>query len=586
MNIKKFARPLAGILLFFSILFLLYNCEEEVPKPRSYPQVRTNAVSDISANGARFNANIYTTGTEKIIDHGFVWAIKDPRFTASNRILLGPRESGGEFSADITTTLKKDTAYIVKAFVQTEDHFIYGLPVNFASKGSGAPAITGFEPESALWLDTVIIKGRGFSWESGLNIVRLNELQCNIVKSTDTTIKIIVNSDLNSIKSLLSVEIAGNKVIHTSDTFRLISPEFSFGPVEGIWGDTIELNGKFNQVSERNSVFFDNVRAPIIFCSSSLIKVTVPSGIANKTDVNVIYKADPFSITATEKFSLRSAWTLIPQNVSWNPGPYSNASGISFALQGSGYIHDFGSGQLYSFNPLTHIFYGLGYQSFFSYGASYAVNRDTLFLANATRGYFRFNSELNNFIRIGAYPSDLNNGIVFSLNDKIYSGLNFSSSLNRRFWMFDNMTRSWVPKSDFPGPVSWYPVSYFTISNKGYVLFTDNVFYEYNPDTDTWTRLAPFPGPGSQRFGRVSFVINGKAYIGLGREPATGGKAFSNFWIYDPVTDEWEQGERMPGPGRYNSIAFVINDKAYVGFGKLENGSNTNDFFEYDPTLE
>ena len=203
----------------------------------------------------------------------------------------------------------------------------------------------------------------------------------------------------------------------------------------------------------------------------------------------------------------------------------------------------------------------------------------------------------------------------------------------------------------------WAPVA-FTIDNKGFVglgeeLIEDddtpqhgasmNDLWMYDQITDTWTRMADFPGKG--RFWATAFVINGRAYVGAGRDSS---QQFNDFYVYTPPPDNtwdtvaalpftvrsaagfsingkgylcggysnsyipgnvinlntlfefdpaqnngkgaWRQVVSFPGPGRKNMVSFVLNGKAYVGCGKdgfndetISDGQPYNDFYCFDP---
>ena len=99
---------------------------------------------------------------------------------------------------------------------------------------------------------------------------------------------------------------------------------------------------------------------------------------------------------------------------------------------------------------------------------------------------------------------------------------------------------------------------------------------------------APFPG--RSRKGAVAFSLFGRIYVGLGvaldRKPfEIGTQYLSDFWWYDPWEDTWDSVPApFPGGGRTGAVAFVAEEKAYVGTGYMpvENGSNGcwGDFYE------
>jgi N-acetylneuraminic acid mutarotase len=156
--------------------------------------------------------------------------------------------------------------------------------------------------------------------------------------------------------------------------------------------------------------------------------------------------------------------------------------------------------------------------------------------------------------------------------------------IENKFWVFDNRTRSWLPKNNFPGFSTKLAITYFTLNNKGYVLFGDNTFASYDPLTDIWTKLASYPGqpPSTTTFGRISYVVNNKGYVGLGRNSVQGIE-YNDIWIYDPNTDSWSQGTPFPLSGRYNSVSFVVNNKAYIGFGFRNYTLPVTDLYEFNP---
>jgi N-acetylneuraminic acid mutarotase len=144
---------------------------------------------------------------------------------------------------------------------------------------------------------------------------------------------------------------------------------------------------------------------------------------------------------------------------------------------------------------------------------------------------------------------------------------------------------NWIQSSYFEGqPRSGAVV--FTIDNKAYVglgydgddYFTD--FYAYDPDGELWNDVAPFPGQSRER--AVAFAINGKGYVGLGYNRDLDVEEMKDFWEYDPQTNTWTQIADFLGTARYNAVGFAINNLGYVGTG-YDGDFYRSDFFSYDP---
>jgi N-acetylneuraminic acid mutarotase len=107
-----------------------------------------------------------------------------------------------------------------------------------------------------------------------------------------------------------------------------------------------------------------------------------------------------------------------------------------------------------------------------------------------------------------------------------------------------------------------------------------NDFWVYNTQADYWTSLASMPGIG--RIGGISFSLKGKGYIGLGAKNGMATSSYRNdLYEYDPALNIWSEKAVFPGLARVDASYFVINEKAYAGLGNT--GINQKDFYEFDP---
>lgn len=176
--------------------------------------------------------------------------------------------------------------------------------------------------------------------------------------------------------------------------------------------------------------------------------------------------------------------------------------------------------------------------------------------------------------------------IAFSVGGKGYVGLGSDSCDD--IWEYNPETDTWTEKGNFPGlGRTERPVS-FAIDDKGYVAIGaddfgtySNSLWQYNHTTDTWQEKAPFPGQG--RGVAVSFVIDGKAYIGAGvYYDIQGQHILSDFWKYDPQEDLWTQIADIPIP-LAASVAFSAAGKGFVGSGGNQDTPQRNEFYSYDP---
>jgi N-acetylneuraminic acid mutarotase len=133
----------------------------------------------------------------------------------------------------------------------------------------------------------------------------------------------------------------------------------------------------------------------------------------------------------------------------------------------------------------------------------------------------------------------------------------------------------------------------FTINGKGYVgLGRDslgkqlNDCWEYDPTTDSWTEKASFPGIA--RVKATADTVNGKAYVGLGFNDSYGpsgieydfNACLKDFWMFDPVSNSWTQKADYPSNTTDACVSFVFNNNIYVGSG-FDNHTFKNEFWEY-----
>ena len=99
-----------------------------------------------------------------------------------------------------------------------------------------------------------------------------------------------------------------------------------------------------------------------------------------------------------------------------------------------------------------------------------------------------------------------------------------------------------------------------------------------DPISEKLMRMDTFPG--QPRADAVAFVINDKAYVGSGTDSL--GNYLSDFYAYNPDLNEWEPISDLPGEARSSSVAFALDSAGYVGTGVSESG-DLEDFWKYNP---
>lgn len=147
----------------------------------------------------------------------------------------------------------------------------------------------------------------------------------------------------------------------------------------------------------------------------------------------------------------------------------------------------------------------------------------------------------------------------------------------------------WVKKNDFTGLKRERAVA-FTVDNYAYVGTgvdtaeqVKNDLWKYDPFLDSWTQVASLPGVA--RRNAVAFSIGSKGYIGTGFSHAESllGTELSDFWEYDPTSNQWTQKANYPSTAVYFATGFAVEGKGYICGGKRGPNNYTSALYEYNP---
>lgn len=192
-----------------------------------------------------------------------------------------------------------------------------------------------------------------------------------------------------------------------------------------------------------------------------------------------------------------------------------------------------------------------------------------------------------NWVRVAPIEGSPRSGAAsFSIGELAYVGLGYGNDNQyfNNFYAYNTTTGIWKRIKDFPGNARELAAS-FSVDGIGYVGLGYNRrltkkelsdFWKYDPSSDEWTRLSDFP---DARYNGVSFAIGDKAFVGAGFD---GTDVRGDFWEYDYKNDAWTSIATNPGEKKESAFVFVINGKAYYG-GGTNNGSYSLDFWEFDP---
>ena len=218
-------------------------------------------------------------------------------------------------------------------------------------------------------------------------------------------------------------------------------------------------------------------------------------------------------------------------------------------------------------------------QTSHEYGVETVV---TLHIGLITKS-FSVTTRPNTWQRKADYPTDNYTDVGFTIGNIFYA-----LDVLGNFYQYDIQTNEWSKKERFPGETRSSAVG-FSIGGKGYVGLGHSSqhpgtslvdFWTYDPEANIWTRVANFGGEASH--GAISFIVNDRAYVGLGYSGYSFDNNQSDIWEYNPTTDIWTAITSFPAVGRGDALALVNNGKVYIGTGSTDAVSGLSDFWEFD----
>jgi len=151
-------------------------------------------------------------------------------------------------------------------------------------------------------------------------------------------------------------------------------------------------------------------------------------------------------------------------------------------------------------------------------------------------------------------------------------------------------TITWTQLSPLPDGVQHLGSAYFIIDSNFYVAGGQegggnnsiNSVWRYHIPSDTWFRMNNLSWGSS--ICAASFVLGGKGYFLTSRDSVNSGDCDTLFWEYNPQMDSWIKKANFPDNPRQASSYFNFNNIGYVA---QTAGCNAEDshLWKYDPAI-
>ena len=280
-------------------------------------------------------------------------------------------------------------------------------------------------------------------------------------------------------------------------------------------------------------------------------KLSADDYIYNET-VIIESQSGAFTMTVTKinRFTNEAVFQVyVPSFNAWNP-----------AFRGQ----DFQNAKPFPalFNPIRAQFVTNGQPPLTLFGAGYQIK------PRGGRFYLRNMYILESTGSWEAYPGAEATNTSFGIEDYVYVLENLP---NGHLWRFDFSMLKWKNLGAFPYNKPARFVG-FDVGERAFVLIepvdiqgNSNELYEYLPNENRWARRANFTGENRRK--GANFIINNRAYFGLGQTP-TSGKGLRDIWEYDPIKDAWRKAADYPGTGTIEVLAEGSGNGAFIGFGQ------------------
>ena len=216
-----------------------------------------------------------------------------------------------------------------------------------------------------------------------------------------------------------------------------------------------------------------------------------------------------------------------------------------------------------------------------------------------TTAFWQYDPDADTWTRKADFPGAARGAAVaFSIGDRGYLGLGYGD--NGRFsdlWEYEPAADRWTRRASIPAAVRDHAAA-FVIGQRAYVVggmtcqgddcVSLGETWEYEPQADRWTRKADMP---EETTAPACFVLNGIGYVGTGTHGPLSPQVLSrSLWAYDPQADTWTRKAGFPGAARYRAAGFSMNGRGYIGTG-LQSVAETaavvfRDVWEYDPQAD
>lgn len=204
--------------------------------------------------------------------------------------------------------------------------------------------------------------------------------------------------------------------------------------------------------------------------------------------------------------------------------------------------------------------------------------------------FYKYDPSTNSWTPIADFGGNLRRGAVsFNSDNYGYVGCGYDGTSDKKdFWKYDPSTNTWIEIFGFGGNKRRNAVT-FRIQDKVYlgtgksngVDLKD--FWSFDLGTEAWTKLRDISVNSNDgntedytilRSNAVGFSIGNYGYVATGTSYKT--------WEYNPQTDYWTRKTALEASTRQDAVAISNGTRAFVLLGRTGN-LYLDDMYEFKP---
>ena len=458
------------------------------------------------------------------------------------------------------------------------------------------PEINSISPLNATFRDEITITGNNFDFEISRNKVYFGNIEATITYADKNTLIVTVPDDLESSSEPIKV-IAQLQEVVFNENFQLIPPEINFVPQDVYANQDITIQGAyFHPILDRNNITIEDIEVNLTSGSTESLDTKIPLGPFPRRKAIVKIQLLDLIVEYEIELNILDKWVMVSDNIPFeyygtnfnnavvaNNTPYILSRGRDFNNEEIYLwklnIEDFSWEQIQL--PSDIGLYKGG-------GAVVESDGDNIYvyLPESEHDFWQYNPQTNDWALKASFIGEDRHGCThFSIDGEIYIGLG-TAPIKLDFYKYSPASDIWVQIEDVTlgNFDARRNTGVFVVNGIAYVCnggfdTGDNDCWAYNTNSNSWVQIANFPDARNITAG---FSLNGIGYItGGGR---IGGSNTTDSWIYNLSSNNWTRGENVGHIARGGHFTFVFNGKAYVGGGRnFSGGSGVFDFYEFIP---